>query len=1032
MMRWNLCLASAAARFGVVLAVLSVLAPLHARCQTIPQPQRLTQMYHTTWTVREGAPSNINTSAQTTDGYLWLATDDGLFRFSGSKFESYHPTTGQDFLPGLVQSLLSMPDGGLWISYSTGEMSFLKNGHNVNYGPREGTPRGNITAFAMAPDGSVWAASVGGLMRFRASHWEHVEKEFGYQGTFALSVYFDRRDTLWVGTGKELLYLPRGEHTFHVALAAKDDTYTVAESPDGRIWVALNSSAAIRLVTNSDGTLLKKQVVISGYKTQGLFFSRDGSGWIPTDNDGLYRIPSSAVRSQDPADWHRFAEHLSSADGLTSNYVYPPTEDSEGSVWFPTSKGVDQFRPSALNKVAVPMDYERVVITSDGANGMIAAGTGGKYAIHAFEDGTTKIMKGPAGIYCAYRDSQGVVWLGGTGGLWKSVGKAFVAVPLPAGIEPENNIPVAVTKGPQGDLYAYFLRKGIFRLQNGVWTQPAQFVGFERGSSSVEVTDGAGRIWFGQKLNQISIYDGRALTRYGPESGVSVGTVSALYSHNNQMWVGGELGLQYFRRNRFETLQFAGPTPVTGISGIVQTSNGDLWLNAAPGVVLVPSGEVVHAEADATYKAQTKVYNYLDGLVGTAHQIRPTPSVLEDADGRLWFATRTGLAWLDPAHLAFNTKPPAIFISSIEANGLVFRDPERLTLPVHAKNLQFSYTATSLAIPERVHFRYKLEGFDTEWQDAGTRRQAFYSALPPGAYRFVVTACNNDGVWNKTGAATALTIPPSFLQSDLFKILCSVALIGLLGVIYRLRIRSVTNQVKVRLYERMTERERIARDLHDTFFQGIQGLLLRFNTGTAQLKQDEPAKLILEEALQMSDRVMLEGRELVLDLRTGIGTIQSLATALADAGAELKKTREASFKVSVQGEQRELHPVVFEEVHRIGREALTNAFRHSQANTIEAEINFDSHELRLRVRDNGTGLANNVLAKGSLQNHWGLPGMRERSQKIGAHIDIWSRKGAGTEIELRVPATVAYRSVVSKQRFGSLGRLWQSDTESYD
>lgn len=1029
---WKLCLASAAARFGVVASLLSVLVPLHARCQTIPQPQRLTQMYHTAWTVREGAPSNINTSAQTTDGYLWLGTDDGLFRFDGAQFESYHPTTGQDFLPGLVQSLLSMPDGGLWISYPTGEMSYLKNGHNVNYGPSDGTPRGNINAFAAAPDGTVWAASVGGLMRFRDSRWEHVEKEFGYGGTFTLSVYFDRRDTLWVGTGKELLYLPKGEHVFHVALTAKDDTYTVSESPDGRIWVALHRAAAIRVLTSSDGTLLDKQVVIRGYRTQGLYFTRDGSGWIPTDNDGLYRVPSSAVRSQNPADWHRFAEHLSSADGLTSNYVYGPTEDSEGSVWFPTNKGVDQFRFSALNNVAIPMDFERVAIASDGANGMIASGTGGSYAIHAFEDDTTKVMKGPAGIYCAYRDSQGIVWLGGTDGLWRTVGNAFVPVSLPAGVEPANNIPIAITEGPQGDLYAYFLRKGIFRLQNGLWTQPAQFVGSERAGYILEVTDGAGRIWFGQKYNQISTYDGRALTRYGPESGVAVGTVSALYPKNAEMWVGGELGLQYFRRNRFETLQFAGAIPVTGISGIVQTQNGDLWLNAAPGVVLVPASEVVHAQADSTYKAQVKIYNYLDGLMGTAHQIRPSPSVLEAADGRVWFATRTGLAWLDPDHLASNTRPPAVFISSIEANGHVFRDPERLTLPVHAKNLQFSYTATSLAIPERVRFRYKLVGFDTDWQDAGTRRQAFYSALPPGNYRFLVVACNNDGVWNSTGAATAFTIPPSFLQSNLFKALCSFSFLGLLGLMYRLRIRAVTNQVKVRLYERMTERERIARDLHDTFFQGIQGLLLRFNTGTAQLKQEEPAKIIFEEALQMSDRVMLEGRELVLDLRTGFGTIQSLATALAVAGAELRSTREANFKVSVLGEQRELHPVVFEEVHRIGREALTNAFRHSQANTIEAEISFDPHELRLRVRDNGTGLANDVLAKGSRQNHWGLPGMRERSQKIGAHIDIWSRKGAGTEIELRVPATVAYRSVIAKQRFGSLGRLWRSDTEFYD
>ena len=293
-------------------------------------------------------------------------------------------------------------------------------------------------------------------------------------------------------------------------------------------------------------------------------------------------------------------------------------------------------------------------------------------------------------------------------------------------------------------------------------------------------------------------------------------------------------------------------------------------------------------------------------------------------------------------------------------------------------------------------------------------------------------SCNKDGIWNQQSAALGFDIPPTFFQGIWFKLLCGGLAVLLLALLYRLRIRVLTQRVKTRLYERLAERERIARDLHDTFFQGIQGLFLRFNTGTAQLQPEEPARAIFEEALQESDRVMLEGRELILDLRTGSAGPRSLPSSFAETGAELRKVRDLAFQVVVHGEPRALHPVVFEEVYRIGREALANAFRHAQASAIEAELNYSAHELRVRVRDNGIGLAADVLTRGELDGHWGLPGMRERARKVGAQIDLWSRKGAGTEIEVRVPGAVAYRSDVVKSRPSFFGSLWQSDTESYD
>jgi signal transduction histidine kinase len=246
--------------------------------------------------------------------------------------------------------------------------------------------------------------------------------------------------------------------------------------------------------------------------------------------------------------------------------------------------------------------------------------------------------------------------------------------------------------------------------------------------------------------------------------------------------------------------------------------------------------------------------------------------------------------------------------------------------------------------------------------------------------------------------------------------------------LYHLRLKLVLRQVRTRLYERLAERERIARDLHDTFFQAIQGLLLRFNTGTSMLRREEPARAILDEALAQSDRVMLEGRELLLDLRTGTGEgPASLSEAFAAVEDDLKAIWPAEFKVSVHGDPRDLHPVVFEEMYRLGREALYNAFRHARATSIESDVIYGPNALSVRFRDDGVGIDPAILSDGGIADHWGLPGMRERAKKIRAQMDIWSRAGAGTEIEVRIPAALAYLSRKARKPsfFTAMQMFWK-------
>ncbi len=384
---------------------------------------------------------------------------------------------------------------------------------------------------------------------------------------------------------------------------------------------------------------------------------------------------------------------------------------------------------------------------------------------------------------------------------------------------------------------------------------------------------------------------------------------------------------------------------------------------------------------------------------------------------------------LDPAHLTHNGVIPPVQIEKVVVDHKSYEPNGRLAFPPQVRDLEIDYAALSFVNPQKVRFRYKLEGRDTGWKEAGVRRQAFYTDLPPGHYRFRVIACNNDGIWNETGAQLAFTIPPAFTQSIWFKVICLLGFIGFVYSAYRFRVRQVTVQLRGRMYERLAERERIARDLHDTFFQGIQGLLLRFHTATSQLSKEEPARRIFEETLKQSDQVMLEGRELVLDLRATASEQTDLSTAFSDFGEGMRKGSSCDFKVVVNGAIRSLHPVVFEELFKIGKEALGNAFRHSSAHLIEAELNYEQNELRMRIRDDGTGIDSAILRQGHREGHFGLPGMRERAQRVGAHLDVWSGSRAGTEVELRIPARIAYASEPNGSRLGKLRRLWNGEKQ---
>jgi signal transduction histidine kinase len=401
--------------------------------------------------------------------------------------------------------------------------------------------------------------------------------------------------------------------------------------------------------------------------------------------------------------------------------------------------------------------------------------------------------------------------------------------------------------------------------------------------------------------------------------------------------------------------------------------------------------------------------------------------MIEGTDGRLWFATAQGVVWLDPKRIPTRPLPPTSVILSITANEHTYGLPasEPIKLPPHTVNLQFAYTAPGLAIPERVRFRYKLEGSDKEWRDAGLRREASYTNLGPGSYRFHLIASNGEGIWNQPGAVTAFIIQPALYQTHWFYAFCVCAALGLLGELYRLRLRQISArlsaQMQGRLEVRFAERERIARELHDTLLQGFQGLTLHFQAVMEQIPDREPARQSMKKALTYADAVLLEGRQRVRELRPEGSDIHELSQQIAAYGEELAKDRAIAFNVTVVGSPQPLHPVVSDEIYRIAREGLANAFRHSQASKIEVEITYHAASVCLRVRDDGDGIGPEILESGK-EGHWGLSGMRERAHNIGAQLNILSNPGSGTEVDLTLPAKVAYVGTPEKRRWYWIAR----------
>uniref|UniRef100_UPI0021477429 sensor histidine kinase n=1 Tax=Tahibacter caeni TaxID=1453545 RepID=UPI0021477429 len=776
----------------------------------------------------------------------------------------------------------------------------------------------------------------------------------------------------------------------------------LAQAPDGRIWVSdvklgtraftgAVDAAAMAAETDTSTPIHFAQMRFDRY---GVFWGTDRNNRGIRRSARLGEVPSGrGLRDAD------FDGGIDEHNGLSSNKTVPLLTDREGNVWAGTNLGLHRFR---YNNVRMLRD-ERLdhqlgyAIGASERYGLLIANRGTVYALH---DGPLqRVVDTPANAIGGLAAGRGdTAWFTSGAALWRWQDGRLVPVPPPAGTMGQASL---IAYDGEDGLYALWQPGGLQRQAGGRW-QPVTRA-LDPRNAAVLARGSDGTVWLGYGDSQLLRWRDGAERLYTAADGLPAGTITALAAVDDAVLVAGENGVALLRDDQARALVTEPPELLHGVSGIVAAADGEVWFNGLHGIVQASPAALRNAAATGQ-PAVLRVFDKEDGLRGVALQFPASPSAARDADGKLWFATNQGIARIDPARLHSNTAVPPVAIRALRAGGHDYAVQAGLALLPGTRDLQIDYTALSLSVPHRVQLRYRLAGVDADWQDAGTRRRAFYTNLGPGAYRFDVIAANDGGVWNRTGATLDFRIEPRFVETGVFYALCALAAAATLFALYLLRLRQLAARLRARLDERHRERERIARELHDTLLQGVQGLILRFQAIANKVPRSEPLRDALETTLDRAEALVVEARDRVQDLRAGIADDPlDLPDAFARTGAELAEAYPAEFRVVVEGHLPALDSLRRDEIFRIGREALFNAFRHAQARHIEVEIAAERERLRLRVRDDGRGIEEAILDAGGKAGHWGLSGMRERANGLGAQLNIWSRRGRGSEIELLLP-----------------------------
>jgi signal transduction histidine kinase/ligand-binding sensor domain-containing protein len=966
----------------------------------------LSEYAHRAWRLREGPlPARPFALTQTRDGFIWVGTSNGLIRYDGVRFLPW-PRSGTNALPSnQIFSLLTARDGSLWIGTER-SATHLQHGRLTTF---LSTSEADVHHVFEDSQGAFWFWQSGArgkepLCRVAADRLQCFGPEAGAEPQTIFSMLPDKEGYVWIGASTALLRwlpghlesypIPGLEHHTHVS-----GITAMARDVDGSMLIGIGASGrGLGVERFRDGEFTP--VVVPGFdastvEVSSLMVDRGGTIWIGT-TDGIYRLRKN-----------HGVDHYTAPDGLSGRTVLQMMEDRDGVIWTVTENGIDSFRDYRVVTLQNRPDLrsseiDGVLATRDGS-----LWVGGWEALYTRKPGESNFVA-PAGsligkqVSTLFEDSTSRLWIGVDDSLnWFDQGR-FHTVLMPDG-KPVGMI-VSMTEDSQQQLWAVSLGppRKVLHIDSAR-SVATEIVGLPPASKIAR--DAQEGVWLGLLSGQLAHYRGGQLRSLPiPHEGSESRIKQLVAVEDGSILASTDFGLAVLRGERIAVLSEHNGLPCSETFAAQFDLTENLWLYMQCGVV-----RIERAELERWWNApQTKVRSHvLDMLDGAAGLLTPFDAAARTPDGRLWFANNLALQTLDPiTAISTQKNAPTVYIDSLTADRLPLETRGEPSVPALTRDVQIDYTTPNFTSPDRVHFRYRLRPLDADWNDAGTRRQAIFTHPPPGHYKFELEAANADGVWGAGATRLQFNVLPAFYQTLWFRLSMGAVVLFMFAALVLLRTRITRERLRLRMEARNSERERIARDLHDTLLQGIQALSFRMKRWAVDSAIPEVQQREIERVACQTDSIIVAGREKILELRQFAARTSELAEALTAVGSACSSEGGPSLRLATSGNPRPLKGRAYEELSNIGAEAIRNAYKHSGASVITLDLEYRRRALRMAVVDNGRGMR---VDTETVPPHYGLIGIRERAEVIDAELTIESAPDRGTTIRIIVPRESAYQ-----------------------
>jgi ligand-binding sensor domain-containing protein/signal transduction histidine kinase len=964
--------------------------------EALSSNKAISQYLHDQWTGERGFPGGpVYTFAQTPDGYLWIGTGRGLVRFDGISFQLFEHSENPLLYDGPVLGLAVDAEGALWVRLGPTLLRYW-NGKFQDIALSQKTSESRFTAMCAGKNGDIlFASQDNGVVRYSQGTFATVVPAAEVP-TLIISMAVAPDGTVWMGTREQGLYYLKDGPLSNIMKGLPDKKVNaLLPVSDHEIWASTDNG-----LVRWNGSELSQAGVpraLEHIPASVLIKDRDSNIWVGA-SDGLVRIDSRGVSSRVPD------------QNLATEAVNALFEDREGNLWVGTRRGIERFRDSAFTTYlaadGLPSDSTGPLYVDTQERIWFGGAEGGLYWLKDGRVGRVTEAGLDRDVVYSIDGRKNELWIGRRlGGLTqlKFESEPFrVTTYTQVKGMPQNSV-YAVHENRDGTVWAGTLNSGLAGLQNSgiqIYTVKNGL----RSNSISSVLEGLdGTMWVGTP-NGLSALSNGQWRAYTTREGLPPGNVNCLFEdRDGVLWIGTANGLAFLHSGTIQIPRGLPDALREEVLGIEEDKSGSLWVATANHILQVDRAGLLRGEMGTS---EVREYGLTDGL-SSRQGVRRQRSVVADDLGRIWFSTNRGLSFVDPGSSTWVSAPAIVHIEGVSADGRPVDLGKRVRIATPHQRITLNYTGVSLAAPARVRFKYRLEPYDQDWSEPTTTRRADYTNLDPGPYRFSVMASNSEGLWNGSEATLQFEIERAFWQTWWFRSLC-VGILVIFALAYlRLRVVLLTKQLNMRFDERLAERTRIAQELHDTLLQGFLSASMQLHVAADHLPPDSPAKPLINRVLELMSKVTDEGRNVLRGLRSTQRSSLDLEQAFSQIRQEFPVQSQIGFRVIVEGTARPLRPIIRDEVYLIGREALSNAFRHSNASEIEVELEYAAHHLRVLVRDNGGGIDPEVLRAGR-EGHWGLSGMKERTGRIGGRLRVLSREAAGTEVELSVPGQIAF------------------------